>query len=165
MIQNHLTFKVPFLKRGFNNITDILETLSFLRNRRERSQTTSLITIYSSTRFRGHRQEFFFNLENGEKEKSTKTSEKDHTIWALLKKPHSSYEPQLTQHWKKHAPTTQPKTLLTFQIFQQATGWCQKKHLHWTISGRPRTAFSKHFESKCLYISVYLRKKFFIPEI
>ena len=32
--------------------------------------------------------------------------------------------------------------------------WCQKKHLHWPISWRPRTAFLKHFEIKCLYISV-----------
>ena len=42
--------------------------------------------------------------------------------------------------------------------------WCQKKHLHCTISWRPRTAFLKHFESKCLYISVYLRKKIFVPD-
>ena len=42
--------------------------------------------------------------------------------------------------------------------------WCQKKHLHCTISWRPRTAFLKHFESKCLYISAYLRKKIFVPE-
>ena len=33
---------------------------------------------------------------------------------------------------------------------------CQKKHLHCTISCHPRTAFLKHFESKCLRISVYL---------
>ena len=42
--------------------------------------------------------------------------------------------------------------------------WCQKKHFHCTISWRPRTALFKHFESKCLYISVYLRKKIFVPE-
>ena len=34
--------------------------------------------------------------------------------------------------------------------------WCQKKYLHSTISWRRRTAFLKHFESKCLYISIYL---------
>ena len=34
--------------------------------------------------------------------------------------------------------------------------WCQKKHLACNISWRPRTAFLKNFESKCLYISVYL---------
>ena len=40
--------------------------------------------------------------------------------------------------------------------------WCQKKYLHRTISWHLRTAFLKHFESKCfvfLYISV--RKCFF----
>ena len=38
---------------------------------------------------------------------------------------------------------------------------CQKKHLHCTISWRPRTTFLKHFESKCLYISVNLPEKMF----
>ena len=38
--------------------------------------------------------------------------------------------------------------------------WCQENHLHCTISWRPRTTFLKHFESKYLYISVYLSKKF-----
>ena len=44
--------------------------------------------------------------------------------------------------------------------------WCQKRHLHCTctISWRPRTAFLKHFKSKCLYISVYLHKKIFVPK-
>ena len=37
----------------------------------------------------------------------------------------------------------------------------EKKHLHCTIS---RTAFSKHFQSKCLYISVYLRKDIIVPK-
>ena len=46
--------------------------------------------------------------------------------------------------------------------------WCQEKHLHCTISRCPRTAFLKHFESKCLYISVYhyimaLYNALFIP--
>ena len=36
----------------------------------------------------------------------------------------------------------------------------RKKHLHCTISWRPRTTFLKHFESKNLSISVYLSKKF-----
>ena len=40
--------------------------------------------------------------------------------------------------------------------------WCQKKHLHCTISWRSKTAFLKHFENKCLYISVYLHKKSFV---
>ena len=31
----------------------------------------------------------------------------------------------------------------------------RKKHLHCAISSHPKTAFLKHFESKCLYISVY----------
>ena len=42
--------------------------------------------------------------------------------------------------------------------------WCQKKHLHCAISWRPRTAFLKHYESKCLCISAYLPKKVFVPK-
>ena len=42
--------------------------------------------------------------------------------------------------------------------------WCQKKHLRFSISWHPRTAFLKHFGSKCLYISVYLIKKIFVPK-
>ena len=75
MIQNHLIFKGPSLKRDFKNITDILETLSFLRNRRERSQTIFLITIYSSTRFSGHRQ-FFFQSRKWRKRKVNKKQRK-----------------------------------------------------------------------------------------
>ena len=41
----------------------------------------------------------------------------------------------------------------------------RQKHLHFTISWRPRTAFLKHFERKCLHISVYFRKNIFVPEI
>ena len=51
---------------------------------------------------------------------------------------------------KKYAPATKPKVFLTLQIFQQTSAWCQKNHSHCTISRRPRTEFSKHFESKCL---------------
>ena len=75
MIQNHLIFKGPSLKRDFKNITDILETLSFLRNRRERSQTIFLITIYSSTPFSGHRQ-FFFQSRKWRKRKVNKKQRK-----------------------------------------------------------------------------------------
>ena len=54
---------------------------------------------------------------------------------------------------------------LTLQIFQQTcfTVWCQKKHLRCTTSWRPRIVFLKHIESRCLYISAYLRKKIFFP--
>ena len=45
------------------------------------------------------------------------------------------------------------------QIFQQILQtWGS------TISWHPRTAFFKHFESKCLYTSIYLRNKVFVPK-
>ena len=43
--------------------------------------------------------------------------------------------------------------------------WCQKNHLHFTIFEQPRTAISKHLESKWLYIPVYLRNKMFVSEV
>ena len=70
-----------------------------------------------------------------------------------------------SKHYKKYTPTTQPKTLLTYKFSKKHVfGWCQKKHLHCTISRRPRIAFSKHLESKCLVNLVNLRQKIFVPE-
>ena len=52
---------------------------------------------------------------------------------------------------------------LSFSVYKfsskHVSVWCQKKHLDRTILCRPRITFLKHFESKCLYISVYLPKK------
>ena len=45
--------------------------------------------------------------------------------------------------------------------------WCQKKNIFTAPSlnsKRPKTAFWST-ESKCPYISVYLRKKIFVPEM
>ena len=57
------------------------------------------------------------------------------------------------------------KSFSLYKCFRKHVSvWCQKKHLHCTISWHPRTAFLKHFESKCLYISVYLIKKIFVPK-
>ena len=47
---------------------------------------------------------------------------------------------------------------------KHVSDWCQKKHLHYIISRRPRTTFSEHLESKCRHIPLNLRSKIFIPE-
>ena len=39
--------------------------------------------------------------------------------------------------------------------------WYQKKYLYYTISWRPRTTFLKHFESKCLFLYISLKKNCF----
>ena len=63
----------------------------------------------------------------------------------------------------KNIPATQPKTHSLYKFFRELVfGWCQKKHLYCTISRCPRTAFSKRWESKYLYIPAYLRKKTFV---
>ena len=52
----------------------------------------------------------------------------------------------------------------TFSVYKLSTRHvsvcCQKKYLRCTISWRLRTTFLKQFESKYLYNSVYLSKKF-----
>ena len=109
----------------------------------------------------------------GRVSKPTKTSNKDHSFYntVSLKKHLSFYQPQLTQHYKKYAPTRQPKTILTLQIFQQTCFWWVSDKtfallwVHCTISRYQKTLFSKHLESKCLYIPVNLHKKIFIPEM
>ena len=47
---------------------------------------------------------------------------------------------------------------------KHVSGWCQKKHLHCTISRRPRTVLSELLDSKCLYIPLNLYSNVFIPE-
>ena len=39
-----------------------------------------------------------------------------------------------------------------YKCFRKHVSGVITKHFHWTISGGPRTAFLKHFQSKCLYI-------------
>ena len=118
---------------------------------------------FRSTRSSGHQQRFFlFQIFYQKVSKPTKTSEKDHSFFntASLKKPHVFYEPQLTWHWKEYAPKIQPKTSLTLQIFRQTCSCIVSKK-----SNIYTAQFLKDFESKYLYISVYLPKKVFIPKM
>ena len=48
---------------------------------------------------------------------------------------------------------------------QQFSVWFQKKYLHCIISWRPKTAFLKYLQSKCLYNSVHPCKKIFVLTI
>ena len=62
------------------------------------------------------------------------------------------------------------KSFSLYKLFSKHISfWCQKKHLHCTISWHPSTAFVKHFESKCLHISVYFcisnKKNFCFKEV
>ena len=85
----------------------------------------------------------------------------DHSFHHILslKKPRSFYEGQLTQHCEKYTPITQPKALLREFSSKHVLDCSQKKNLHCTISRRPRIAFSKHLQRKCLDFLVYLRKE------
>ena len=66
---------------------------------------------------------------------------------------------------KRYTPATKPKTHSLYKVFRKHVfGWCQKRYLYCTISRPPRTAFSRHWDSKYVYILAYLRKKMFVPE-
>ena len=105
---------------------------------------------------------FLFQIFKQKASKPTKTSEKGHSFsnTASRKKPHLFYELQLTWHWKQYAPKTQPKTFLTLQVFQQ-TRFCIVPKQNNICTAQ----FLKHFESRGLYIYVYLAKKVFIPKM
>ena len=61
---------------------------------------------------------------------------------------------------KKHTPKHSQKFFSLYKFSRKHVSGCsQKKHLHCTISRRPKAAFSKHLETKCLYVPVYLRRK------
>ena len=59
----------------------------------------------------------------------------------------------------KHSQKTSPVYKFRSKNFSV---WC---HLHCTISWHSRTPFLKPFKSKCLYISVYLSKKFLFQRL
>ena len=87
---------------------------------------------------------------------TNKNQQKDHSFHKVvsLKKPHSFYKPEL-QHSQK------PYSLYRFPI-KHVSDRCQKKHFHCTISRRPRTAFSKNFETNvCIFLYIFVRKLLF----
>ena len=68
----------------------------------------------------------------------------------------------LLNNEKNMLPQHSQKPFLLYKFSSKHLIGARKKHLHCTISRHPRTAFLEHFESKCQYISVYLRKKILI---
>ena len=68
---------------------------------------------------------FSFQIFQQKVSNPTKLAKKDYSFYKIvsLNKPHSFDEPQLTQHCKKYNPATEPKTLLTLQIFPQTFFW------------------------------------------
>ena len=81
------------------------------------------------------------------------------------KKPHSLSESQLFDTENNMLSKHYQKIFSVYKFSSKnASAWCQIKHLHCTISWRPRTTFLDHFESKRLYISVNLSKKMFVTK-
>ena len=112
-------------------------------------------TTFLFLSFQWKSSEFFLFQAFQRVSKPTRINEKHHSFHntVSLKKTHSFYASQLTsQHSQK------PFWFYKFLI-KLVSVLCQKKHFHF-----PRTSFLKHFESKYLYISVYLRQNIFVPE-
>ena len=109
----------------------------------------------------GHHQSFFvisYFLE--ESLKANKNQQKrPHTLqYSFSKKTSLILQTSTHLTLKIICSLNKTKNLSDFTNFssKHISDWCQKKYLHSTISWRRRTAFLKHFESKCLYISIYL---------
>ena len=100
--------------------------------------------------------------------KPEKASKKYHLIYNIvsLKKFHSFYKTQLARHCKQPNKRNTAKNLSHFKSFpgNMFLVGIRKNICTVPISRRQRTAFLKHFESKCLCIFVYLRKKIFVSE-
>ena len=123
---------------------------------------------YSSTRFRGHYQIFLIFRFSSRNSQSQQKLAKNFTHFTIqfcsenlthfMNLNSLDIEKNmLSQHSQK------PFSLYKFSSHHFSV-WCQKKHLHCFIFWLAKTAFLKHFESKCLYIPVHLRKKIFVPE-
>ena len=144
MIQN-LIFGIPFLKISFQayNLFIFVHSLwwtvfifnfRFSSRNSQSQQKLGKKVTFFTIEFRSKKLTHFTNLNSPDIENNT-----------------------LLQHSQK------PFSLYRF-LSKYISVWCRKKHLPFTIFWRPRTAFLKHFECKCLYIYVYLRKKTFVPE-
>ena len=94
-----------------------------------------------------------------------KISKKDHSVCntVSLKKTHSFYEPQLTEHYIKYISATQPKTFL-YQFFSKYTsGCCKKKDLRCYIYRRPkRNSASIYKANVCTILNISVRKFYLV---
>ena len=113
-----------------------------------------------STRYSGHHQSFLILEFVAENLKASKNQRKRSLILQYSFAQKTSLILRISTPLKlKIICSQKPFSVYKFSS-KHVSVWCQKKHLHCTISWSPRTTFLKYFESKCLYISVYLFKKF-----
>ena len=111
---------------------------------------------------------FLFQILYQKISKPIKTNEKDHSFYNSV-----SLSKNLTHFVNLNSFEIENNMLpkhsqKIFSVYKFSSKnvfvWCQKKRLHCTNSLRPRTIFSKHFESKCLYISANPSKKMFVTK-
>ena len=112
--------------------------------------------LYSSTRYSGHHQSFFNStFSNRKSQHQQKLAKKISHFTAQFRLKILTYFTNLNLLDIENNMLLQrsQNPFWIYKFFSSDSVWCQKYHLHCTISWRPRTAFLKHFESKCLYIS------------
>ena len=118
--------------------------------------------FYSSTRSSGYHLNFFFNFRFSSRKSQSqkKTSLKDHSFYNTVSLKTWLILWTLTHLTLKMICSRKiVKSLSDLANFPaNVSVWCQKKHLHCAISWSPRTAFLKHFESKCLYFFFFFTK-------
>ena len=74
----------------------------------------------------------------------------------LIKKPHIFCEPQLIQHCEICTPPQQPKTHSLYKFSSKHVyGWCQRKHLHCTISRHSRSSWKAN---ACIFLCISVRE-------
>ena len=109
--------------------------------------------------------EFFFDFRIfSRKSRSQQKQAKRITHFAMqFRTKNLTYFKKLNSLDIEYAPPTQLKTSVKFSS-KHVFVWCQKRtfELHHFLT--PKAAYFKRFESKCPYISVYLRKKMFVPK-
>ena len=124
--------------------------------------------LYLSTRSSGHHQNFcysrFFNRKSQSQQRLVKKI--IHFTIQFRSKNLTHFTNLNSLHIENNMLPRYYQKSFSFYKFssKHISVWCHKKYLHCTISWRSRTAVLKHFESKCLYISVYLPKKILVPQ-
>ena len=152
MIQN-LIFRAPFFENIISGIQlyEKIITRSFIIFKKPRKMTIRPHVSVGIIRF------FFnFRFSRRKAQSQQKLAEKitHFTIQFCSKNLTHFIKLNSLDIWKYmfRQDSQKPFSLYKFSS-KHVSGWCTKKHLHYTISRRPRTAFSKHLKANvCVFL-------------
>ena len=110
--------------------------------------------------------EFFLNFRFSTRKSQSQqnTSKKDHLTYNTVSfnKLHSFYKPQVTWHWKIHAPETKPKTFSLYKFSSKHLVGVRKN-----ISTVPFLVAQEQYSQStlnaniCIFLHIFLRNLFF----